>query len=482
MMLAFTNSLLTHATPFFSRALVYVFALAFLSFSGNARADFELGMKYYTQSNFEKAFQEFQQAAKFGDMSAQFNLGVMYFRGEFVSQDSVNAYAWLALAAQDAEYKERGLHLTIYQSLSDAQKKIADQRYQELYAQFNTAAIEQSMVPVYAGSSSLLSRLRSIKNVNPEYPWPMLRAGKVGWVDVFFTVTKDGSTRDHVAYYSSDGALTNAVIDAVRQWQYEPMMIAGKAAEVHGVKVRFNFVINDTEFNRSKIERVLSTQKEKALTGSPEAQFVYAYYLDVLPSFTKYKPKLESGENANMWYQIAANNGSAVSSFFLGQNVLNGNMCVPDINKSLAWLLKAASKDIVEAQYLLGQELLSGARLQKNEDQGIYWLSKAATASAKNHAAPKLRLAWVLSTHPDTAIRNGAMALNYLQAIDSDYKDKQTYYRTAAAVYAENADFKSAIEWQEKALSDAKSLGLPLTTLNAQLTQYQNQQALREAL
>lgn len=479
---AITSALLTKATPIFSRALVYVFALAFLGFSGNARADFELGMKYYSQSNFEKAFREFQQAAKFGDMSAQFNLGVMYFRGEFVSQDSVNAYAWLALATQNPEYKERGIHLTIYQGLSDAQKKIADQRYQELYAQFNTAAIEQSMVPVYAESNSLSSRLHSLKNVNPVYPLAMLRAGKVGWVDVFFTVTKDGSTRDHVAYYSSDSQLTDVVIDAVRQWQYEPMMIAGKATEVHGVKVRFNFVINDTEFNGRKIERALSDQKEKALTGSPEAQFVYAYYLDVLPSFTKYKPKLEPGENANQWYQLAAKNGSAVSSFFLGQNVLNGNMCVPDVNKSLAWLLKAAAKNIVEAQYLLGQELLSGARLQKNEDQGMYWLNKAATASTKYHAAPKLRLAWVLSTHPDTAIRNGALALNYLQAIDSEYKDKQTYYRTAAAVYAENADFKAAIEWQEKALSDAISLGLPLTTLNSQLAQYQNQQALREAL
>ena len=96
---AITSSLFTNATPIFSRAMVYVLALVFLGFSGNARADFELGMKYYSQSNFEKAFREFQQAAKFGDMSAQFNLGVMYFRGEFVSQDSVNAYAWLALAA-----------------------------------------------------------------------------------------------------------------------------------------------------------------------------------------------------------------------------------------------------------------------------------------------------------------------------------------------------------------------------------------------
>ncbi|MBC3875540.1 TonB family protein [Undibacterium flavidum] len=469
-------------TKIFFRACFCAAAFSFMGLSGTAKADFELGMKYYEQANFEKAFREFQQAAKFGDLSAQYNLGVMYFRGEFVSKDSIQAYAWLALAAQDAEYKERGLHLTIYTSLSDDQKKSADRLYQDLYAQFNPAAIEKSMVPVYTGASSLSSRLHMIKNVNPRYPASMLREGKVGWVDIFFTVSKDGTTRDHLVYYSSDAAFSRAVINAVRQWQYEPMMIAGKAADTHGVKTRFHFLITDTEFDEKKIEKAISKQKEKADTGNAEAQFVYAYYLDVLPSFTNYKPKAESDKNANKWYQLAANNGSGVSSFFLGQNVLNGNMCIPDPNKSLAWLLKAASQKIVDAQYLLGQELLSGTHLQKNEDQGMYWLDKAATSISKGNNAPKLRLAWILATHPDKAIRNAALALNYLQSIDPDYHDKQTYYRTAAAVYAENADFHAAEQWLEKAISDAKDLDLPLENLNTQLLNYRNKQALREAL
>lgn len=469
-------------TGTFFRTCFFATALSLFGFSGPAHADFELGLKYYEQANFEKAFHEFQQAAKFGDHSAQFNLGVMYFRGEFVPKDAVQAYAWLALATQDTEYKERGLHLQIYKSLSDEQKKLGDQAYQALYAEFNPEAIKKSMLPVYAGATSLTSRLRSIKNVNPQYPRSMLRTGKVGWADVFFTVTKEGVTRDHLVYYSSDIELTNVVLDAVRQWQYEPMIIAGKATDIHGVKVRFNFLIADTQFDEKKIERALLKQKEKADTGNPEAQFVYAYYLDVLPSFTKYKAKAESDENANKWYQLAALNGSAVSSFFLGQNVLNGNMCVPDPNKSLAWLLKAAAQDVVDAQYLLGQELLSGTRLQKNEDQGMYWLNKAAKSNSKANIAPKLRLAWILATHPDKTMRDGALALNYLNSVDPDHKDKQTYYRTAAAVYAENADFNAAAQWQEKALKDAQALGLPLNTLNEQLRNYQNKQALRETL
>jgi TonB family protein len=464
------------------RTCCYAAALALLSFSGIARADFELGMKHYQQSHFEKAFYEFQQAAKFGDFASQFNLGVMYFRGEFVPKDSIQAYAWLALAAQDTEFKERGLHLTVYQGLSEEQKKSADQHYQELYAQFNSEAIEKNMVPIYTSTSSLSSRLRSLKNVNPVYPTTMLRNGTVGWVDIFFTVTKEGTTRDHLVYYGSNIAFTHAVIDAVRQWQYEPERVAGKVIDTHGVKIRFHFMMNDTEFSRGKINQALIKQKEKADSGNPDAQFIFAYYLDVLPSFTNYKPQLASEENANKWYQLAAQNGSGVSSFFLGQNVLNGNMCVPDANKGLAWLLKAARQHIVDAQYLLAQELLSGSHLQKNEDQGMYWLNKAATSTSKTSNAPKLRLAWILATHPDHTIRNGALALTYLHAADPEHKDRQSYYRTAAAVYAENADFITAEQWQEKALSDAKSLALPLDTLKAQLLAYQNKQALREAL
>lgn len=476
--------MINRMTRSFFRACFCAALLSLVCVSGTARADFELGLKYYAQSNFEKAFYEFQQAAKFGDLSAQLNLGVMYFRGEFVAQDSVQAYAWLALAAQDKELKEGGLHLQVYKTLSDAQKKSADQLYQELFAQFNSDAIEKSLVPIYTSSSSKAtsSGLHQLKNVNPKYPASMLRDGKVGWVDIFFTVTKEGTTRDHLVYYSSHPAFTQGVVEAVRHWQYEPARIDGKAVDVHGVKTRFNFLIIDTVFDESRIKKILREQKEKANTGNPNAQFFYAYYLDVLPSFTKYQLKAEDDENANKWYRLAAQNGSAMSSFFLGQNVLNGNMCKPDSYKSMAWLLKAASSNVIDAQYLLAQELLSGTRLQKNEDQGMYWLNKAAEAASLGNLAPKLRLAWILATHPDKARRNAAVALTYLQAINSDYKDKQSYYRTAAAVYAENENFEEAEKWQKKAISDAESLALPLDTLKAQLINYQNKQALREAM
>lgn len=465
---------------FFLRAYQMILTAIFLMNSGIARADFELGMKYYAASNFEKAHREFRQAAKFGDTSAQFNLGVMYYRGEFVARDPILAYAWLALAAQEPEYMEQGLHLKIYKGFSDEQKKLADLAYQELFRQFSAGAIEESLLPVLDLESAMSNKLRLIKQVNPEYPNWMLSNGKIGWVDIFFSIDKEGITRDHVVSFSSSDSFTKVTVDAVRKWRYEPLVIDGKATSVNGMKIKFQFTLEDVEFNKTKVKKILSEAKEKADAGDVKEQFLYGYLLDVLPTNTKKALGSAAIDNPNKWYLLAAQNGSPQAGFFLGQNMINGNMCVPDKNKSMGWLLRAAQKNIIEAQYLLALELLSGSRLQKNEDQGMYWLNRAANTISKNNGPAKLRLAWILATHPNKDLRDGALALNHLQAIDKDYQDKQTYYRTAAAVYAENGDFEAATQWQEKALSDAKSLDLPMDALREQLLSYQNKQALRD--
>jgi TPR repeat protein len=58
--------------------------LTILLFSAFTRADFELGMSYYETNNFEKAYKEFFEAAQYGDYDAQNNIGVMYYRGEYL--------------------------------------------------------------------------------------------------------------------------------------------------------------------------------------------------------------------------------------------------------------------------------------------------------------------------------------------------------------------------------------------------------------
>lgn len=72
-------------------------------------ADFDVGLNAYKNGDFDTAFDNFRSEAVSGNARAQFNLGVMYYRGEGVGKDYVRAYAWIELSTQsrsDTELEE----------------------------------------------------------------------------------------------------------------------------------------------------------------------------------------------------------------------------------------------------------------------------------------------------------------------------------------------------------------------------------------
>ena len=70
----------------------------------NTHAQVNLGMMYYkgegVSQNFETAFYWFKQAAEKGDAEAQGHLGMMYYKGEGVSQNFETAFYWFKQAAE----------------------------------------------------------------------------------------------------------------------------------------------------------------------------------------------------------------------------------------------------------------------------------------------------------------------------------------------------------------------------------------------
>jgi len=70
---------------------------------GEARAQYDLGLLYdkgqgIPQSD-KQAFHWYQMAAEQDDDRAQYNLGLMYANGQGAQQDNVGAYYWISLAA-----------------------------------------------------------------------------------------------------------------------------------------------------------------------------------------------------------------------------------------------------------------------------------------------------------------------------------------------------------------------------------------------
>ncbi len=78
-----------------------------LAEGGDARAQFKVGVLYYKGQGVPldqvEAIRWYRLAAELGDIFAQFNLGFMYEEGQGVTQDYVQSHRWFAAAAAQGD-------------------------------------------------------------------------------------------------------------------------------------------------------------------------------------------------------------------------------------------------------------------------------------------------------------------------------------------------------------------------------------------
>ncbi|HHF4137034.1 TPA: tetratricopeptide repeat protein, partial [Haemophilus influenzae] len=92
-----------------------LFGASVFSFQSTAWADtleqqFQQGLTAYEQSNYQTAFKLWLPMAEQGYAKAQFNLGVMYAKGQGVKQDDFEAVKWFRKAAEQG-YAEAKFNL-----------------------------------------------------------------------------------------------------------------------------------------------------------------------------------------------------------------------------------------------------------------------------------------------------------------------------------------------------------------------------------
>ncbi|MCH8039374.1 MAG: sel1 repeat family protein, partial [Nitrospinae bacterium] len=73
--------------------LSFVFGLA-LMLATPVLAGFQEGVDAYERGDYATALKEFRPLADQGDALAQFNLGIMYYKGQGVPQDYQEAAKW----------------------------------------------------------------------------------------------------------------------------------------------------------------------------------------------------------------------------------------------------------------------------------------------------------------------------------------------------------------------------------------------------
>ncbi|HEX6994378.1 MAG TPA: energy transducer TonB [Gammaproteobacteria bacterium] len=81
--------------------------------------------------------------------------------------------------------------------------------------------------------------------VPPEFPARALERALEGWVDVEFTVGRDGTTRDIVVIDASHNSFfRREAIEAVQQWRFEPRVFLGQVIEQRAY-TRIRFTLNE---------------------------------------------------------------------------------------------------------------------------------------------------------------------------------------------------------------------------------------------
>jgi TPR repeat protein len=87
-----------------------------LAKQGNASAQFELGVMYYkgevVSKDYVESFKWFQKAAEYGLPEAQFNLGLLFSKGQGVDKNSSDALKWFQKAAEQ-DYPQAQFNLGI---------------------------------------------------------------------------------------------------------------------------------------------------------------------------------------------------------------------------------------------------------------------------------------------------------------------------------------------------------------------------------
>lgn len=79
--------------------------------------------------------------------------------------------------------------------------------------------------------------------VNPTYPPSAKAAGIQGTVVLDATITKEGVPVDLRVVSSPSDDLTQASLDAVRQWRYKPVLLNGEPVEVE-TTININFTLS----------------------------------------------------------------------------------------------------------------------------------------------------------------------------------------------------------------------------------------------
>jgi uncharacterized protein len=450
----------------FMRRFIAAVALASLLSSTPAFADLYTAEKAYEKGDFTGAFQQFKELAELGQPKAQFNLAVMYARGQGVTTSNTNAHAWASLSGQNGEARGKELADKLEPMLTPTSLRFSS----DLQAQFGQAKLNERLLPQVLHGKEYVDRdpPRPLKPYVPGYPKDAERKGIQGETYVEFVVAPDGHPRmPRILYSLPNGYFEEFVRESVMRSTYLPARINGEPISA-STSMLYNFVVNSVTIrDYGTLEARVNETKLKAEAGDPSAQMLYGMMLAGLPQLK------QTYDKALPWFLKAAQAGSPYAQYQIGTGLLNGRGCQCDNIKGEIWLEKAAQADESDAQVSLAEYLLRGKPSSEALQGAKIWLERAVK---QNNVSAKLLLSSILAANPFADIRDPARALALTDGMQHMYKEDPSYWEIRAAALASRADYNAAVKAQSQALNEATRLGWDLSPLQQRASLYASHQ------
>jgi TonB family protein len=211
-----------------------------LAEQGSTEAAFQLGLMNANgegvAQNHAEAVLWYRKAAGKGNADAQRSLGMCFATGQGVAKDVLQAAVWLNLASSQQDPLAQRLRQKLDVELTPSQASQAAQIARQLSGQetgtSSNVACEgvDSMQPLEIGGS--VSAPRLLRRVEPAYPRLLLASHFNARVTLRAVVDANGDVRDVGVVSSQNVSFSNAAMDAVKKWKFDPARREGCAVPV----------------------------------------------------------------------------------------------------------------------------------------------------------------------------------------------------------------------------------------------------------
>ena len=324
-----------------------------------------------TESDFERAFQLFQQEAEKGNALAMYDLARMFADGlgrEAEPNVAQNWYAKALAAFMEAEFsaKERKKPYLQYRiGKMYAAGLGTEQDYGEA-AEWFARAVRQnhkyaqySLAGLYYRGQGVEQDYRQARNLyrcsaEQENPYAGYELAKMYRDGIGAEPDGQQAATYFEAAFRGFLALESKSHDDKLQYRLGQMFYTGTGTKKEETKA--------VEF-----------WQKAARLGNANAQY----------SLASHWLKTGTGDlqQALEWIQKAVEGENTAAMYSLGKLYLEGEMVPPDIKRAIELFEKAAMKGHDYAAYRLGRLYLSGEKIKKNVELAMEWLGQAAGAN-----------------------------------------------------------------------------------------------------